>query len=136
MVQVLVGQAIALRGFKLAGDENPLLATVRANPHLNLAQTARAATAIRPLLRPTVDARVHPATIEPHPDVRTRCSMVRWRALVAAIAVKGMLRGKTVIVPGWHNWLYTTLASCLPAWVLGRFTLWFNKKRGIAGTAH
>jgi short-subunit dehydrogenase len=55
---------------------------------------------------------------------------------VAAIAVKGMLRGKTVIVPGWHNWLYTSLASCLPAWVLGRFTLWFNKKRGIAGTAH
>jgi uncharacterized protein len=54
---------------------------------------------------------------------------------VGAIGVNGMLRGKTVIVPGWHNWLYTTLASCLPAWVLGRFTLWFNGKRGIAGHA-
>jgi len=58
---------------------------------------------------------------------------------VAAIGVSGMLRGKTVIVPGWHNWLYTTMASCLPAGILGRFTLWFNRRRGLAnatGKAH
>jgi len=54
---------------------------------------------------------------------------------VADIGVSGMLRGKTVIVPGWHNWLYTTLASCLPAWLLGKFTLWFNRRRGLANAA-
>lgn len=51
---------------------------------------------------------------------------------VAVIGVRGMLRRRLMIVPGWGNWLYATLASCLPAWVLGRFTRWFNRKRGIA----
>jgi uncharacterized protein len=54
---------------------------------------------------------------------------------VALIAVNGLLRGKTVIVPGWHNRLYTTLAGCLPAGTLGRFTRWFNRRRGLAETS-
>jgi len=52
---------------------------------------------------------------------------------VAEIGVRGMLRGKFIIVPGWGNKLYTTLARCLPAGILGRFTRWFNRRRGIAG---
>ncbi len=51
---------------------------------------------------------------------------------VAKIAVRGMLRGKLIIVPGWHNTLYTTIARCAPAGVLGTFTRWFNKRRGIS----
>ena len=51
---------------------------------------------------------------------------------VAAIGVSGMMRRRLIIVPGWHNKLYTTLASCLPSGMLGRFTRWFNRKRGIA----
>ncbi len=50
---------------------------------------------------------------------------------VAKIAVCGMLRGKFTIVPGWHNTIYTTVARCFPAGVLGAFTRWFNRRRGI-----
>ena len=48
---------------------------------------------------------------------------------VAAIGVRGMLSGKSVIVPGWFNRLYTLM----PAWLLGLFTRWFNRRRGLAG---
>jgi len=51
---------------------------------------------------------------------------------VAEIAVRGMLNGKFTIVPGWHNTLYTVMARCVPAEVLGQFTRWFNRKRGLA----
>ena len=54
---------------------------------------------------------------------------------VAAIGVRGMMRGKAVIVPGWHNRIYTLTASCLPSGILGRFTRWFNRRRGIAAHA-
>ena len=52
---------------------------------------------------------------------------------VARIAVNGMLRGKSTIVPGWHNTLYTLVARCVPAGVLGSFTRWFNRRRGLSG---
>ena len=51
---------------------------------------------------------------------------------VSEIAVRGMLRGKFTIVPGWHNTLYTFMARCVPAEVLGQFTRWFNRRRGLA----
>jgi short-subunit dehydrogenase len=51
---------------------------------------------------------------------------------VAKIGVRGMLRGKATIVPGWHNTLYTLMARCVPAEVLGQFTRWFNRRRGLA----
>lgn len=51
---------------------------------------------------------------------------------VAEVGVRGMLRGKLIIVPGWFNWLYTAAARSLPAGVLGAFTRWFNRRRGIA----
>ncbi len=51
---------------------------------------------------------------------------------VAKIGVSGMLRGKSTIVPGWHNTLYTLMARCVPAGVLGSFTRWFNRRRGLA----
>lgn len=50
---------------------------------------------------------------------------------VAEIGVRGMLRGKFTIVPGWHNTLYTIVARCVPADVLGSFTRWFNRRRGL-----
>lgn len=54
---------------------------------------------------------------------------------VAAIGVRGMLKGKPILVPGWHNSLYVAGARCLPSGLLGRFTRWFNRRRGIAGHA-
>ncbi len=51
---------------------------------------------------------------------------------VAKIGVSGMLRGKATIVPGWHNTLYTLMARCVPAGVLGQFTRWFNRRRGLS----
>ena len=53
---------------------------------------------------------------------------------VAEIAVRGMFRGTLTIVPGWHNTLYTVIARCVPAVVLGQFTRWFNRRRGLAET--
>jgi short-subunit dehydrogenase len=47
---------------------------------------------------------------------------------VAEIGVRGMLNGEFVIVPGWFNRLYTLM----PAWLLGLFTRWFNRRRGLA----
>lgn len=54
---------------------------------------------------------------------------------VAAIGVRGMLKGQLLIVPGWGNRLYVASARCLPSGVLGGFTKWFNRRRGIAGHA-
>jgi hypothetical protein len=50
---------------------------------------------------------------------------------VARIGVEGMLARRQTIVPGWYNRLYVSL----PASVLGPFTRWFNKRRGIAAEA-
>jgi short-subunit dehydrogenase len=47
---------------------------------------------------------------------------------VARSGVAGMLRRRSVIVPGWFNRLYVSL----PTSILGSFTRWFNKRRGIA----
>lgn len=52
-------------------------------------------------------------------------------AEVARIAVRGMLSGKLVVVPGWGNTLYVCCARWLPAGLLGRFTRWFNRRRGL-----
>ena len=47
---------------------------------------------------------------------------------VARIAFKGLMKGRGMIVPGWYNRLYVSL----PSSILGIFTRWFNKRRGIA----
>ncbi|MBI3830898.1 MAG: SDR family NAD(P)-dependent oxidoreductase [Planctomycetes bacterium] len=54
---------------------------------------------------------------------------------VAALGVRGLLQGRLLIVPGWGNRLYVASARCLPSGVLGGFTKWFNRRRGIAGHA-
>jgi short-subunit dehydrogenase len=71
---------------------------------------------------------------------RTRAGMIEKKSFfsmsadaVAAIAIRGMMRGKAVIVPGWHNSLYAAASGWLPAGLLGGFTRWFNRRRGIAG---